>query len=769
MSSPDLKTLFHYNHNRPKSTPIIVNTTSGFPDKSGDPVISQNHVPQKDTSFSTHQHSLVDVARTPSSGSSSHENENESTPLLGNSDSGNSGIFMQELKGDFKENIGSYLRLSNYKQILHHVKIAILLVLTVVFCAIITAHDETGEKFWITSVDSTKPTVSTSHQADGVMKLTLDGPINAKEERDPNKTYSFITVDILSNKSSVVLDTKRWEINNAMLLQEETEEVEHKFSNVSETETVSLRFTTNSSESFAVRWKLHVTRNEEIIVAAIILAFVYVLIIFELVHRTIAAIIGSLAAVAALSYFEKRPSLEVIISWIDMETLMLLFGMMILVAIFSETGFFNFFALKAYKIAKGQVWSLVTLLCIFSAVVSAFLDNVTTILLLTPVTIRLCEVLNLDPKNILIAEVLFSNIGGTATAVGDPPNVIIVSNKEMSAKGIDFAEFTLHMTVGIVFVAIAGYAALRFYYRNMDSLQNKDPPEIAELKHEIDLWKKAAARVSVATREESIMKALFMQKSAQRENSLVRRLYRIKRSEIKDFQQNVQDLERKYFITDQWLLVKSSFILAVAILFFFLQSFVGGIHLNIGWVAVMGAILLIVLADIEDMENTLHKVEWATLIFFAALFVLMEALKELQLIDWIGDKVSDVIKSVDEGQRLTAAVMVILWVSAFASSFIDNIPYTTAMIPVLIHLEEDPDLNLDILPLTFALAFGACLGGNGTLIGASANVVCAGIAEQHGYGFTFLEFFKVGFPMMIVTNIVAMAYLAVCHIAFEWH
>ncbi|XP_060073319.1 P protein-like [Ylistrum balloti] len=714
----------------------------------------------------TPQH--VDVSRTPSYGSQDNRScDTESTPLLGNSDSGNSGVFVKEMTVDIKGNINNYFR-NNYKQLFHHFKIAILLILTVVFCGIITANEETDEKFWTTSIDNTTPIVSSFHDANGALKLTLDGPVNPKGDKSVNKTRSFITVEVLQDNSTNVLETKMWEVNSAIILDEASEQVEHKFSNVSGRASVSLRFTTNSSENFAVRWKLHVTHDSEIIIAAIILVFVYILIIFELVHRTIAAIIGSLAAVAALSYFGKRPPLEVIIAWIDMETLMLLFGMMILVAIFSETGFFNFFALKAYKMAKGQIWSLVTLLCLFSAVVSAFLDNVTTILLLTPVTIRLCEVLNLDPKNILIAEVLFSNIGGTATAVGDPPNVIIVSNKEMSEKGIDFAEFTLHMAVGIVFVAFAGYAALRIYYRNMKSLQNKDPPEISELKHEIELWKKAAARVSVVSREESIMKALFLQKSAQRENTLVRRLYRIKRSEIKDFQQNVEDLERKYYITDPWLLIKSSIVLAVAILFFFLQSFLDGIHLNIGK-NMYKLLLLIVLADIEDMENTLHKVEWATLIFFAALFVLMEALKELQLIDWIGDQVSAAIKSVDEEQRLTAAVMVILWVSAFASSFIDNIPYTTAMIPVLIHLEEDPDLNLDLLPLTFALAFGACLGGNGTLIGASANVVCAGIAEQHGYGFTFTEFFKVGFPMMIVTNIVAMAYLAICHLAFQWH
>ncbi|KAJ8297878.1 hypothetical protein KUTeg_024409 [Tegillarca granosa] len=207
-----------------------------------------------------------------------------------------------------------------------------------------------------------------------------------------------------------------------------------------------------------------------------------------MVHRALAAMLGSLAAMAVLAISHQRPDLETVISWIDMETLMLLFGMMIL----------------AYTIAKGQVWPLVTLLCAFSAIVSAFLDNVTTILLLTPVTIRLCEVLNLDPKNILIAEVLFSNIGGTATAIGDPPNVIIVNNKDLMAGGIDFAVLTGHMAIGIVFVTFVCY----------------------ELKHEIHTWKRAAARVSVASREESIMRALFMQKAAQRENTLIRQIYK---------------------------------------------------------------------------------------------------------------------------------------------------------------------------------------------------------------------------------------------------
>nr|XP_031532036.1 P protein-like [Vicugna pacos] len=141
--------------------------------------------------------------------------------------------------------------------------------------------------------------------------------------------------------------------------------------------------------------------------------------------------LGSLAALAALAVIGDRPSLTHVVEWIDFETLALLFGMMILVAIFSETGFFDYCAVKAYRLSRGRVWAMIIMLCLIAAVLSAFLDNVTTALLFTPVTIRLCEVLNLDPRQVLIAEVIFTNIGGAATAIGDPPNVIIVSNQEL--------------------------------------------------------------------------------------------------------------------------------------------------------------------------------------------------------------------------------------------------------------------------------------------------------------------------------------------------
>ncbi|XP_037626986.1 P protein [Sebastes umbrosus] len=516
---------------------------------------------------------------------------------------------------------------------------------------------------------------------------------------------------------------------------------------------------------------LYVNVETQVAIAGIILTGVYVLIIFEIVHRTLAAMLGSLAALAALAVIGDRPSLVTVVEWIDYETLALLFGMMVLVAIFSDTGFFDYCAVKAYQLSRGRVWPMIIILCLIAAILSAFLDNVTTMMLFTPVTIRLCEVLNLDPRHVLIAEVIFTNIGGAATAVGDPPNVIIVSNQDLRKEGIDFASFTGYMFLGICLVLLTSFPFLRLLYWNK-KLYNKESIEIVELKHEILVWRQTAQRINPASREETAVKCLLMQKVLNLE-SLLRKMMKTFQREIsqedKNWEQNIQELQKKHRITDKVLLVKCVSVLGVVIFMFFLNSFVPSIHLELGWIAILGSLWLLVLADIQDFEIILHRVEWATLLFFAGLFVLMEALAQLQLIDYIGVQTALLIKAVPEDQRLAIAIILVMWVSALASSLIDNIPFTATMIPVLINLSQDADVNLPVKPLIYALAMGACLGGNGTLIGASANVVCAGIAEQHGYGFSFIEFFRLGFPMMIMTCIIGMCYLLATHIGLGWN
>ncbi|OTF74013.1 P protein-like protein [Euroglyphus maynei] len=238
-----------------------------------------------------------------------------------------------------------------------------------------------------------------------------------------------------------------------------------------------LRIDTNSKESIGITVTMSGFSElsaDGIILAAFVLVFLYVLIIFEIVNRTLAAMLGATAAITCLTLIRDRPSLAKVVSWLDVETLSLLFGMMILVAILCETGFFDYVAVVAFRLAKGRTWPLIFTLCIFTGVMSAFLDNVTTILLMTPVTIRLCEIKNIEPKHVLISLVIISNIGGAATPVGDPPNVIIISSSSIQQQGINFGSFTMHMMPGIILSFIATLIYIRIYYRNLSNLEFQD-------------------------------------------------------------------------------------------------------------------------------------------------------------------------------------------------------------------------------------------------------------------------------------------------------
>ncbi|EGD73044.1 P protein, partial [Salpingoeca rosetta] len=463
----------------------------------------------------------------------------------------------------------------------------------------------------------------------------------------------------------------------------------------------------------------------EVIFAAAILIFVYVLIIFELIHRALAAMLGSFIALGVLSVLGKQPPLEVIVGWIDYETVMLLFGMMVIVGIFSDTGVFEWAAVKAYRLSRGHTWRLLTYLCIISAIVSAFLDNVTTILLLTPVTIRICEVIGLDPVPVLLAEVFFSNIGGTATAVGDPPNVIIVSSNWETdrEKDIQFAEFTGHMFLGIIFVSVASFFCLKFMFRN-EPLDNPDPPRVAELKREIDIWKRTQRKLH-GTEDERTVAQQLQTKIEECNRAMEDALANVQQT----WEEKVAEMERQSPIKSRELLWNSSTVLGIVIILFFVHS-VPSVHLGLGWIAILGAICLLLLTGAHDLDELLERIEWGTLLFFAALFILMEALAELRLIDFIGEQTSLLIEQLPADSRLAVSIILVLWISALASSFIDNIPFTTAMIPVIKSIAADEKIDLPLRPLVWALAFGACLGGNGTLIGASANVVCAGLAER---------------------------------------
>ncbi|XP_014231140.1 P protein-like [Trichogramma pretiosum] len=534
---------------------------------------------------------------------------------------------------------------------------------------------------------------------------------------------------------------------------------------------IFLKFKTNVNSTMPVSVYYDtspINTEDGIALGAAVLVGLYLLIIFELIHKTIAAMLASTSSLAILAALNEKPTMTEIMSWIDIDTLLLLLSMMIIVAVVADTGIFDYLAVYAYEITSGKIWPLITTICMFTVVLSCFLDNVATILLMTPVTIRLCEVMQLNPVPVLTTMLIFSNIGGATTPVGDPPNVIICSNKAVIDAGVNFSTFMAHMGTGVVIVCFVVYGYFRIIFRNLDVLKFDEPQDVQDLRHEIVIWQRAAASLSSYSKDESIVrgtlekkvKRLLQQLKQKLNNDTIMREYHYKNT--------LEELKEKYPIRNKILLAKSGMTMLLVIILFFLHS-IPNFNLSLGWSAFLGVLLLLIIADKQDLDGIMARVEWSTLLFFAALFVLMEALTKLGLITWIGSKTELIILSVDEESRLAVAILLLLWVSSIAGAFVDNVPLATMMIRIATRLAENQDLRLPLQPLVWALAFGSCMGGNGTLIGATANVVCAGVAEQHGYRFTFCQFFKMGFPVLLISTMTVTLYLMVAHVAFDWN
>ncbi|KAL4711238.1 hypothetical protein ACJJTC_019079 [Scirpophaga incertulas] len=597
--------------------------------------------------------------------------------------------------------------------------------------------------------------------------LTLAGPFMAEQDIGKHNSTNLKTIEVwmerwtLRNKVQTVKESDVVALVSgdpwSIVLQDDedldfsegeprsqTIMVKSNMTVVNETSVFAIRMRSSSNKTTPLSMKYIVDPVDSttgVIYACVLLCGLYILIIFEVINRTMAAVIVATTSLAVLAIIGQRPSLPEVISWLDVETLLLLFSMMLLVAIMAETGMFDYLAVYTFEVTKGKLWPLITLLCAITAVLSTVLDNVTTVLLMTPVTIRLCEVMDLNPVPILVSMVLFSNIGGTATPVGDPPNVIIASNKGVIQNGINFTNFTLHMTLGITLICVQTYFQLRYIYRDAHKLRLNVPREIQELRQQITIWRRAADSLPNFSKDEQVVRERLERKvrklNLQLESSLKESN---KRACPKDtFKSTLDEMKGKYKIRDKWLLVKATVAVSFVVAVFFLHS-------------------------IPELRSSGLRY-----CFFASLFVLMEALSKLGLIEFIGGVTESLIFKVDEKARLGVAIVLMLWVSGVASAFVDNIPLTTMMVRVVTSLGANTHLQLPMTPLVWALSFGACLGGNGTLIGASANVVCAGVAEQHGYRISFMEFFKVGFPVMIGHLIIASGYLLLCHCAFTWH
>ncbi len=425
-----------------------------------------------------------------------------------------------------------------------------------------------------------------------------------------------------------------------------------------------------------------------------ILLLVYVIIAAEVMHRTLAALLGA-ALVLFISYtagtFDRKYfilSFEDAIAAIDMNVIFLLMGMMIIVGVLKKTGMFQWLAYKSYALARGNVFVLSCILMVVTAVASAFLDNVTTMLLMIPVTIEIAVTLKISPISLLIPEVFASNVGGTATLIGDPPNILIGSYAKLS-----FVDFVLNLT-GIVLVCMAVSLIYYVYWYKKDYLQ----------------------------------------------------------ADVKDVDRTIEYLREEYRITNRKLLIMSLGLLFFTIFLFIIH---GVLHMEPSIAALTGAMVLLTISRGNIVEMLEHEVEWPTLVFFMALFIVVAGAEETGLIQAVAEWVARMSRG-----SLVVAILLVIWVSALASAAIDNIPFTATMLPIVAYLNGTiPGAENGVL--WWALALGACFGGNGTMIGASANVVTVGLAEKAGYHISFLYYIKACMIPTLITVALASAYLLI--------
>lgn len=416
-------------------------------------------------------------------------------------------------------------------------------------------------------------------------------------------------------------------------------------------------------------------------VALGIFIVLYLIISFELINKTVIALFG-----ASLFLVLKVIGEEEAFRVIDWNVIFLLISMMIIVGITRKTGLFQYVAIKAAKLAKGEPVVILIFLIMITAVFSAFLDNVTTVLIIVPVTILIAVELNVSPIPFVISMAVASNIGGTATLIGDPPNIMIGSSA-----GLDFMQFLVTLGPPVLISLFLYISILYFHYRK---------------------------KMRVSTERKA----------------------------------RIMEFDEKKALENKPLLIKSLSVLSFVIAGFLLHGF---LKLEASAIAMFGAAVLMLIAGINDVDELFRDIEWGTIFFFVGLFILVGGLVETGAIKLAAEYVLGLTKG-----NITTTSVLLIWVSGLFSALVDNIPYVATMIPLV----KDIGLSLGneaITPLWWSLAMGACLGGNGTLVGASANVVSAGISEKSGYKITFLTFTKFGFGFMVLTLAVTTVYTLV--------
>lgn len=414
------------------------------------------------------------------------------------------------------------------------------------------------------------------------------------------------------------------------------------------------------------------------IIAVAVFLIVILLIISERVHRTAAAMAGAMVLILT-----GVMSADKALSYIDFNTIGVLVGMMIFVAIVRRSGMFEYIAVRAAKAVHGDPWKIMVAFTLITAVLSAILDNVTTVLLVGPMSITIARMLKIDPVPFLMGQILASNVGGTATLIGDPPNIMIGSAAHLS-----FMDFLENTGFAVLFILVVLILLMKIVYEKKIELGTVDTGAI-------------------------------------------------------------EKLDPSKSITNRALMKKGIIVLICVIVGFMFHDKLG---IESSVIALTAAAVMLIIGR-EDVNEAIQDVEWTTILFFMSLFVVVGGLTETGIIKELASKIIDATNG-----HPMVTMLVLLWASALLSSILDNIPFVATLIPLILAMQAD---GIDVTSFWWAISLGACLGGNGTMIGASANVVLSDISTKHGYPITFKSYLKVGMPFMLLSIVISTVFLVV--------
>uniref|UniRef100_A0A0A1WYA4 P protein n=1 Tax=Zeugodacus cucurbitae TaxID=28588 RepID=A0A0A1WYA4_ZEUCU len=503
-------------------------------------------------------------------------------------------------------------------------------------------------------------------------------------------------------------------------------------------------------------------------IALVLVIGFYILLMLDIVHRALAIIVFCTLAISMLALLNLRPSLRTIIDWIDFEILLELFGLTLIIAILAETGIIDYITVRIYECSNGHIWPILNCLCFITFVLSSWLDNILMVLLIAPITMRVCELMELNPLPLLSCLIIYANVGNTLTPNGETPAEYVLNHEVLRREGIDAFVFVEHVLPGTIIAGASAYLYMRILYHDSNTMRYKDGAEIERLRRVIKVWSRTAKSISPYSKDEEAMRDTVLSKVRR----LRKRLQRIGKMPTPppDYKETVKALKNEFQITDKALLVKCCIVLFFVFVLIGLHLIPNLHFLSVAWTSLLACILMLILAENEDFDGILGRIEWSTMLFLACVIVFSEATSQMGLFDVISNLTGNLITYSSSDARLVVAILIAVWWSAFCAAFLTDASVASLMLrAVTVAVEDIEEEELPVQPLIWAVLLGSGLGSIGTIIGTYANVICAGVAEKHGYNFPFLYYCKVGFPIMLVCVTSVTIYLMIAHVVCHWH